>query len=406
MRGDGGYTFWFAILCIALVLSFLVALANSRKARQLAQDCRQKDDALSKLREDHAVQLTAKNTTLDTMSKRMDGYTNILAERKIQFPWLASAVADFHALEAERDAQWLKTKKHPAATAALTVREHGRKRREAEFSYRLMRYRVEYYEKIFPWIVDYVGDDVPDEAVDLSGPEAEPTDDPAKKWLNDHEYGSLSTAEKNQLALDRWRISRRSNWEIGRDYERFIGYQYELLEYDVTYTGAVEGFQDMGRDIIASKQGSILHVIQCKRWSQDRTIHEKHVFQLFGSALEYAFRIGTLDGIHQLSLFGGPIKVTNAKPVLYTTTKLSEVAKEVARKLDVEYYENVPISTYPLVKCNVSRRDGAKIYHLPFDQQYDRIKIETGRGEKYVNTIAEAEGAGFRRAWRWRPDHS
>lgn len=56
--------------------------------------------------------------------------------------------------------------------------EHGRKRREAEFSCRLVRYRVEYYEKIFPWIIDYVGDDVmtfPTTPVDLSGPEAEPT---------------------------------------------------------------------------------------------------------------------------------------------------------------------------------------------------------------------------------------
>jgi hypothetical protein len=59
-----------------------------------------------------------------------------------------------------------------------------------------------------------------------------------------------------------------------------------------------------------------------------------------------------------------------------------------------------------LVKCNISLRDGEKIYHLPFDQQYDRTKIKADRGEKYVYTVAEAERTGFRRAWKWRPEHT
>ena len=89
------------------------------------------------------------------------------------------------------------------------------------------------------------------------------------------------------------------------------------------------------------------------------------------------------------------------KPVLYTSTKLSDVAKEVAGKLDVKFYEQARISSYPLIKCNISGRDKERIYHLPFDQQYDRVKI-SGRPEMYVYTIAEAERAGFRRAWRWQ----
>jgi hypothetical protein len=43
-----------------------------------------------------------------------------------------------------------------------------------------------------------------------------------------------------------------------------------------------------------------------------------------------------------------------------------------------------------------------RIYHLPFDQQYDTTLIEPTRGERYVATVAEAEELGFRRAWRWR----
>jgi len=48
-------------------------------------------------------------------------------------------------------------------------------------------------------------------------------------------------------------------------------------------------------------------------------------------------------------------------------------------------------------------RDGSKIYHLPFDQQYDSTIIKY-KNECYVETIAEAEALGFRRAFRWRGD--
>jgi len=40
-----------------------------------------------------------------------------------------------------------------------------------------------------------------------------------------------------------------------------------------------------------------------------------------------------------------------------------------------------------------------KIYHLPFDQQYDRTQVSRP-GECYVATVREAEHHGFRRAWR------
>ncbi len=105
-------------------------------------------------------------------------------------------------------------------------------------------------------------------------------------------------------------------------------------------------------------------------------------------------------------MFGGPIEVTGVKAVLYTSTKISDVAREVAKKLNVECNEVIRISDYPLVKCNISMRDGKKIYHLPFDQQYDRTRIKPDKGEKYVYTVAEAERLGFRRAWKWRPDRS
>jgi hypothetical protein len=410
MHGDN--ILWLIGLAVALLIAIATARSNSQwanreRAERLKAEAenRSKDYQISGLKNAHAEKLNAIELQYKKALDHMRHLDNTVAERKIQFPWLATALADLHYLEAKRDAQLLTTKKHPAIKAADVVREHGRKRREAEREFRLLRYKAEYYEKLFPWITEFVGDDVPDEVVDLSGLHAEPSDDPARRWLTEAEYQKLADTDKNQLALDRWRTAPKSRWEVGRDYERFIGYNYETLGYDVEFTGAVEGLQDMGRDLIAQR-GTELRVIQCKYWSKDKTIHEKHIFQLFGSTLEYAFRLGTFTDVQQLSLFGGSIKFTGAKAVLYTSTNVSRVAKDAAKKLQVECNENIGISDYPLIKCNISMRDGQRIYHLPFDQQYDRTKIIPLKGEKYVYTVAEAEKAGFRRAWRWRPEQS
>lgn len=61
----------------------------------------------------------------------------------------------------------------------------------------------------------------------------------------------------------------------------------------------------------------------------------------------------------------------------------------------------MPLADYPRIKCNISR-GGERIYHLPFDQQYDTTVITPSTGELWAQTVAEAETAGFRRAWRWR----
>jgi hypothetical protein len=73
--------------------------------------------------------------------------------------------------------------------------------------------------------------------------------------------------------------------------------------------------------------------------------------------------------------------------------------------LGVQIVQNIPLGRYPAIKCNVSLRDSTKIYHLPFDQQYDRTLIEF-KDECYVETVAEAESLGFRRAFRWRGSNS
>ena len=86
---------------------------------------------------------------------------------------------------------------------------------------------------------------------------------------------------------------------------------------------------------------------------------------------------------------------------MVTSTICSDVAHKFAEFLGVKIIEKKTYKDYPMIKCNIGK-DREKIYHLPFDQQYDKIKIEPNKGEFYAETCMEAELNSFRRAWRWR----
>jgi Restriction endonuclease len=407
---DGGGTF-VILLLIALVAVILFARSYYKKAElekvKLA-DARgtinNLGNEISELKKAHAISAAVKEKEISHKAYLVEGLTKIIEQRKSQFPWLASAFADLYALDFEREAKRLVHKSHPAVRAADVVQEYGKKHRETVRELRTVRYRVEYYEKIFPWIADYVGDDVPDSAVDVSGVEKLDEDDPAKFWLSKADYDRLPTVEKYQRALDNWKRRQKTNWEIGREYERYVGYVYETQGYDVQFSGAIHGFEDMGRDLIARREQE-LSVIQCKYWSSEKEIREKHIFQLFASALEYGYRFGGLVRDGQYSFVSTSLDAPKIIPVLYTSTKVSEVAHDVAKILNVTIHEHVKISDYPVIKCNISTREAQKIYHLPFDQQYDRVKIKHA-GERYVYAVADAEKMGFRRAWKWHPEAS
>jgi len=325
------------------------------------------------------------------LSNERDAIAQLAKEKTEGFPWLAQAYSDYLYYQDFMKAEDLALKPHPAPKAAEELREVARKRRVAEKLYRVLRYQVQYYESLFPWLVDFKGEEVDDLVIQLMGKtelseeeRAEP-EDAARKWLTQAEYDTLPTVEKYQKALDRYWHRRKSKWEIGRDYERYAGYLYENRGYGVYYQGIVEGLDDLGRDLICVKDNTT-EVVQCKYWSKDKQIHEKHIFQLYGTMV--ALRIDHPD--------------REVSGCFMTATNLSPRARRFAEVLHIEVVEDFPLKRYPCIKCNVSRRDGTKIYHLPFDQQYDRTLVEEERSERYVETVAEAEVLGFRRAFRWR----
>ena len=75
---------------------------------------------------------------------------------------------------------------------------------------------------------------------------------------------------------------------------------------------------------------------------------------------------------------------------------MSETAKKFAKRLNVLICQ-WKFNEFPRIKCNIN--SGEKIYHLPFDQQYDRTQIKN-EGEFYAYTIKEATSKGFKRANR------
>lgn len=323
------------------------------------------------------------------LQKKIDFFEKSKAEALTAIPWLAKAFADLDAQKALFTAHRLEIKQNPAFTAANKVREAGRARREAIYLAENYKLQLDYYLSLFPWLEDYLlltADEVSTMSTAAASDDQKKFDDyeAVKEWLSPDEYVSLPTIEKWQLALDRYNKRSKTNWQIGIEYERYIGYTYERQGYRVRYTRATQGLEDMGRDLIAENSSECL-IIQCKRWAREKTIHEKHIFQLYGTCILYQLRIKRSKPV---------------RGVFITTTAISELAHECAKYLHIIVRENVPLGSYPQIKCNISKT-GEKIYHLPFDQQYDRTMLNPADGDCYATTVAEAEAMGFRRAFRW-----
>ena len=200
-----------------------------------------------------------------------------------------------------------------------------------------------------------------------------------------------------QKALDEFVKRKFSNLEIGRMYERYIGYLHEQEGYQVAYAGVLGGYEDLGRDLVCIKDDHH-KIVQAKCWSKRKEIPENHVYQLYATVTHYRLQMREALYLKHGKKTGKEImKNLDISGHLYSTTSLSEIAEKVANYLKVEFV-NEPLSkTYPMIKCNINTQTKEKRYHLPFDRQYDSIIIGNMKGECYVKTIAEAEEMGFRR---------
>lgn len=205
---------------------------------------------------------------------------------------------------------------------------------------------------------------------------------------------------RNQKALDRYLNTRKPPHIIGRDYERYIGYLYEEDGYDVEYIGIERGLEDLGRDLICRKRQET-QVVQCKCWASHKIIYEKHINQLYGTAVKHYLDLHERKtSKKELTLFPDLIMSGEIKATFVTSTVLSDTAIRFAKALGIKIIQEKKLVKSPMIKCNITKK-GERIYHLPFDQQYDKTKVKKNGGF-YSMTVKEAEDAGFRRAYRWR----
>lgn len=317
------------------------------------------------------------------LEKIRDDIIYISKDNSQSSPWLAERYADYFEIIDNSIEKYLRYKKNPAIKASEMVSEIKKEKRELLKENKVLQYQLSFLLYEFPMLEDAMQLNVNElkgaiEQIDSSQDIKEDYEN-VSSYLTPDEYQKLSECEKYQLALDRYlNKPKKSLWEIGISYERYIGYIYENSNYKVRYNGALEGFKDLGRDIIAENNEEIL-IIQCKYWRREKVIRENVIFQLYGTMI-----------LKQLET------TKKVKGILVTTTILSDDARKIAEFLNIQVRENEIFNkTYPCIKCNINRTTKEKIYHLPFDQQYDRIQINPQIGEMYVSTTKQAEDMRF-----------
>jgi hypothetical protein len=389
-RGSDGTDLVIGTLIVLGGIYFaLVSFIRTRVERELQRRAGEIEAREKKERESTARLAAAERARIEELfncrqAEALAGLTAALGTSYVQGrAWLADFIAEaFHAPD-EAAARALESKKHPALKAANEVRRIASEKKVLLQKLKQLEYALKTYHEYYPVLEQY-HDDILNEDATLVLEDEGADIDRVSRFIRAEEYEKLGPAERNQRALDNWKMRRKSNVEVGLMFERYLGYLYEKEGWKVTFVGAIDGLADMGRDLVCSK-GASLHVVQAKYWGKHKTLHEKHIFQLYGTT--------TLLPLTNPELAGK--RVT---PIFAATTQLSETALWAAKRLGV-YVRNIDMDRdYPLIKCNVNGQN--KIYHLPFDQQYDRVRIDPSQGETYVRTAQEAEKLGFRRAMR------
>lgn len=362
---------------VSIIMLFLNRINNS-KMEQMELDMRQNE---RNLKNEYAKKEREITNERDSYKEQIETLRNIMKSQK-PFSLSASLYADVQSVVFDEASKYLQTKKHPANSTANEVKRVMKENfLKSQTQFKTISYKLEFLLQIFPDLAPFIEDEELLSELTLYKDYDNFTEnrDRSRDYLTKEEWERLSVSERNQLAFDRWKQREKSKLVIGLLYEMYISYKLRLLGHTVEEYGIKHGVADLGRDII-SHQNGYTYIIQCKRWSKNREIHENVICQLFGTTMEYKITHGT----------------EKVKAVLISTTGLSSMASEFARRLGVEV-RIISIGDFPMIKCNIN--GGNKIYHLPFDQQYWNTDISKP-GEFYASDVSEAEKHGFRRAMR------
>lgn len=298
-RGDPTVAFVFVGIFVAVVVFFKILTIIQNKIENTAKKL--SDDLFSQRQAELTKAIEAKRLLA---ARELEQKTAILRKERQYLDlarsafeqgflhgrqWLANFIAEGDKALDEQRSSHLANKSRPALKAAEEVALARAERRHFKERVKFLEYQLKSYKEYFPFLEEYE-EIILDEAIPLSSSNeniaALENADSVLLFVPKSEYEKLSPSVRNQLALDRYLASSLSRAAIGRFYERYLGYLYEKDGWKVEYHGIVEGYEDLGRDLICEKGNKTL-IVQAKCWSSEKTIHEKYIFQLFGTTQLY-----------------------------------------------------------------------------------------------------------------------
>lgn len=158
------------------------------------------------------------------MEKHKANLSALLSSNLTAMPWLAGMMADYLTYDFEVEAKKLEwgynVQREKKIASVRAIRADAQKRIEEA---KIATYQLEYLRTLYPALDDILETDYKD--LNFTG--EIPKYDPVREYLSREEWLSLSQIERDQLALDRYIQSHnKSKWQIGRDYELSVAYEY------------------------------------------------------------------------------------------------------------------------------------------------------------------------------------
>jgi len=137
----------------------------------------------------------------------------------------------------------------------------------------------------FLW-VKYIGgsadDTVKESESDLHSVESKQTKDAVKKSVDKLERERNEKYTKKPPKTDYLK-------EMGDNYERFIGAEFEKKGDLVIYNGFIKGYEDQGVDLVSiSENSKTINLIQCKNWTKMR-MSLSHMENVYSKLNNYNF---------------------------------------------------------------------------------------------------------------------
>ena len=242
----------YAIVTVVSISIFLITIhfINKKNEEEVSK--------LNKLVREHEIK--EKNMEHDYAKKKneliiLEEKYNTTLQNSNPFRFVAEMISDWETIVYDKTCHFLRTKKHPAIKKSLEVNKLKEKTRNIICDFKEMKYKYQFLLEAFPELKQYV-----DDAESLKYladykdfNEFKEERDEVLDWISPEEYKMMSENDRNQLALDRYKKAHKSEWQIGMQYEMYIGYHLRNEGFHVVQYGIEHGLEDLGRDIIATR---------------------------------------------------------------------------------------------------------------------------------------------------------